>query len=266
MQDVSTGVQAWTPAAAVTGSITSQSLTMTNNNAGEYADYTFSFKTDTGYAVGETIEISFPHEFDLFVGEASQWFTNEPDTYYLNCESTAMSLSWCTVSKWKVQVMGSAAVEATTAIDITINYVKNPAVASPTASKMMLAVYDANMALKSYDQDFVSAGVTIAAVPVKNIVQTMVHASNHNLFGVNAEYTFKFYLDQTSLGANENLQIMFPMSYNLNLDNGASDYTCDTTVTERTGDVESWNDDNTCAASGNWVMLDAKAYTLDTTD
>lgn len=65
--------------------------------------------------------------------------------------------------------MGSAAVEATTAIDITLKYVKNPAVASPTTGKMMLAVYDANMALKSYDQDFVSAGVTIAAVPVKNI-------------------------------------------------------------------------------------------------
>lgn len=83
VNDIVTGVQAWTPGAAVTGTITSQSLTMTNNNAGEYSDYTFSFKTDTGYTVGETIEISFPHEFDPFVGGASQWFSNEPGTYYL---------------------------------------------------------------------------------------------------------------------------------------------------------------------------------------
>ena len=46
-------------------------LTWSNDNAGEYSDYTFTFKTDTGYSVGEMIEITFPHNFDPFVGHAS---------------------------------------------------------------------------------------------------------------------------------------------------------------------------------------------------
>lgn len=59
---------------------------------------------------------------------------------------------------------------------------------------------------------------------------------------------------------------MFPKSYDIRLDNSASDYSCQTSLVESTGDVEKWNDDSTCTANYNWIMLDAKAYTLEVTD
>jgi len=49
---------------------TTDAFTMDVNNAGEYADYTFKFKTGTGYAVDESIVITFPTVFDPFVGHA----------------------------------------------------------------------------------------------------------------------------------------------------------------------------------------------------
>lgn len=80
---------------------------MTNNNAGEASDYKFEFKTDTGYAVGESIVITMPDAFDPFVGHASVWLDEEPNTYYMSCSSDSLSLSWCTVDKWTVTVWGS---------------------------------------------------------------------------------------------------------------------------------------------------------------
>lgn len=52
----------------------------------------------------------------------------------------------------------------------------------------------------------------------------------------------------------------------LNLCDGVSEYTCSTSLTEATGDVETWNSDNSCSADGNTISLDATAYTLDTSD
>lgn len=91
-------------------------------------------------------------------------------------------------------------------------------------------------------------------------------ASNHNLFASSVTYTFNFFLEDTSLDTDEHLSVMFPMSYNLNLCDGVNEYSCSTSLTESTGDVENWNSDSSCAADGNFVMLDATAYTLDTTD
>lgn len=85
---------------------------MSNKNAGEYADYTFTFKSSTGYNATDKIVIYFPVEFDPFVGHASQWLDNENGTYFMKCSSIAMSLSWCTVNKWKVTIVGTQAVEA----------------------------------------------------------------------------------------------------------------------------------------------------------
>lgn len=91
-------------------------------------------------------------------------------------------------------------------------------------------------------------------------------ASNHELFANSVTYTFDFYLEVTTLDTDENLSIHFPYEYDLYLCDGVAEYTCDTTVMESTGDVEDWNEDNSCAASGNWVMLDAKAYTTESSD
>lgn len=167
---------------------------MTVDNAGEYSDLTFTFKTDTGYTVGEYIEITFPHVFDPFIGKASQWFAQESGSYYLHCESSSMSLSWCTVDKWKVSVWGSAAVDAASNIDITLKYVALPNNVGTTTDKIMLAVRDATHAVKSLTADFAGAGVTIAAVPTNNINIASVMASNHKLFANTVTYSFQFYL------------------------------------------------------------------------
>lgn len=238
---------------------------MSNNNAGEKSDYTFNFKSSVGYSIGDTIEITFPHAFDPFVGHASTWLLQEPNTYYLKCESTALSLIWCTVDKWKVTVSGSAAVEAANEIDITLKYVSNPAEGT-TSQKLRVAVINSTGVYQAYNIDFISAGVTIVAPAAVNIPIASVMASSHKLFAGSNDYTFSFFLDDTSLDTDENLKVMFPMQYDLWLCDGSEQYTCDTSLVDKTGVTEDWNTDESCSASGNWVSLDAAGYTLETTD
>jgi hypothetical protein len=120
----------FTATAAITGTITEDAITITANNAGESSDYLFSFKSSVGYTVGDSIKITFPREYDLFVGYASEWFTEEANVYYMMCSSTALGATWCTVSKREVTITGSVAVESTSAIDITLKYVHNPSTAT----------------------------------------------------------------------------------------------------------------------------------------
>lgn len=120
----------FTAAAAIAGTLSGQVFAMSNKNAGEYADYTFTFKSTTGYTATDKIVIYFPVEFDPFVGHASQWLDNESGTYFMKCSSSAMGLSWCTVNKWKVTIVGTTPVDAGVDIDITLHYVSNPAAGS----------------------------------------------------------------------------------------------------------------------------------------
>jgi len=125
-----TAASKFTATAAISGTITEDAITITANNAGESSDYLFSFKSSSGYTVGDMIEIMFPREYDLFVGHASEWFTEESNVYYMDCSSTALGSSWCTVDKRCVTVSGSVAVESTSAIDITLHMVRNPTTAA----------------------------------------------------------------------------------------------------------------------------------------
>lgn len=169
------------------------------NNAGEYSNFTFTFKTNTGYtaatatAVAETIEITFPHVFDPFVGMASTWFENESTSYYLDCTSTSMVLAWCTVDRWKVTISGTNSVDAASNIDITIKHVALPA-AQVTTEKLQLAVRNSAGVVKAITHDFAAAGVTIAAVPANNIQIASVMASSHKLYATSVKYNFHFYL------------------------------------------------------------------------
>jgi len=193
---------------------------MSNNNAGEMSDYTFNFKSSVGYTIGDTIEITFPHTFDPFVGHASTWLMQESSTYYMKCTSTALSLIWCTVDKWKVTVMGAAAVEAANEIDITLKYVSNPN-EQITTQKLRVAVINSTGVYQAYNVDFNSAGVTIAAPPATNIPIASVMTSSHKLFANSNTYTFMFYLEDTSMDTDENLSVMFPMQYDLWLCDGS---------------------------------------------
>jgi len=85
----------FTPDAAVAGAVSDDLISVYANNPGESSDYTFSFKVGGGYTVGDSIMIKFPREFDLFVGDAGQWFSEEPDVYYMMCSSTALGSTWC---------------------------------------------------------------------------------------------------------------------------------------------------------------------------
>lgn len=51
----------FTPAAAIANTISEPVLTMSNNNAGEASDYTFTFKSSVAYATDDKIEIYFPN-------------------------------------------------------------------------------------------------------------------------------------------------------------------------------------------------------------
>lgn len=191
---------------------------MSNNNAGECADYTFTFKSSTGFATTDSIEIYFPNAFDPFVGMASAWFENEPNSYYLECSSTALSLVWCKVDKWKVTITGSAAVEAANNIDITLKYVANPAKGT-TGQKLIVSIINTSGVYQSTLTDFAAGGVTTVDPPAKDILFNVM-SSNSDLFGSNADYTFAFWLQDTTLETDENVQVKFPMQYDLYLNDG----------------------------------------------
>lgn len=126
---------------------------MHNNNVGEASNYTFTYKSPSGYTVGESIVITFPWDFDPFIGKASVWMNQEPGVYYMDCSSTTMGLTWCTVDKWTVTVMGSAAVAADTAIDITLKYVMNPH-SIGSGQKIIFSTVGTDGVYKSMDYDF----------------------------------------------------------------------------------------------------------------
>lgn len=190
------------------------------------------------------------------------WMDNEPTNYYLNCSTTAMTTAWCWVDKWTVYVSGSTSVEAGSSIDITLNYVKNPA-AGVLTQKFFMAIKDANNLYTYADSDFETGAATIAAVPAGVITLARVMTSNHNLFGDNATYDFDFYL-AGNLGATEQIKFKFPMSYDLYLNDGDSEYTCSTSSVESDGTSNDWctNCGTSCTAMGNYVALSAKAYTI----
>ena len=130
IDDLSVGYSAssmFTASAAIVSQVTEDSISISVKNAGESSDYAFSWKSSVGYTVGDSILITFPRLYDLFVGNASEWFTEEPNVYYMPCSSNALGASWCTVSKRVVTITGSKPVEATSEIDVTIHDVHNPA-------------------------------------------------------------------------------------------------------------------------------------------
>lgn len=126
-----------------------------------------------------------------------------------------------------------------------------------------MAIKDASNVYTFADSDFETGTATIQAAPSSVITLARVQTSNHNLFGDNATYDFDFYLP-SNLGATEQVKVKFPMSYDLNLNDGDDTYTCSTSSVESNGTANDWCSTcgTTCDAMGNYVALDAKAYTL----
>lgn len=114
VQDTDTDVttKKFTPAPVISGASLSGTLERSNKNAGEYASYTFKFKSTIEYTAGDNIVINFPREFDPFIGHAGVFLSQESTTYYLDCSSIKLTFSWCMVDKHKVTVSGSTTVEA----------------------------------------------------------------------------------------------------------------------------------------------------------
>ena len=260
--DPDTGYSAsskFTASAAISGTITDDSISIAVNNAGESSDYAFSWTSSVGYTVGDSIEITFPREFDLFVGDANEWFTEEVNTYYINCSSTAMGASWCKVDKRCVTLTGSVNVDATQTIDVTIHNVHNPAAASSRA--FIVSQVAADGSYQAHDTSFNTSVITLTSAPAENIHFKSVSVSDHNLFGHSADYVFEFFLGGTALDVDEALYVTFPLQYDLYLTDGTDSYTCASTYLETsslTASAVDWNSDTVCATDrSNTVKLDA---------
>jgi hypothetical protein len=171
------------------------------------------------------------------------------------------------VDKWKVTVSGSAAVEDNGTVDVTIHMVWNPTEGT-TTEKLQVAVVNSDGVYQSHNADFNNGGIVTTSPPDSNISVKSVSTSSHNLFAGSSTYEFKFFVNKTTFTTTENIQVMFPMQYDLDLNDGADSYTCATTLADSTGAnvAEEWNTDKSCEASGNWVKLGEVGYTLEPTD
>ena len=187
---------------------------------GEFADYTFRFKSSVPLGSTDLIKITFPNEFDAFVGDAGEWFENDPGTFYIECESEVIGSILCTVEHWEVTIQGNSEITANTQISITIKNVRNPA-PKETSGNFSIAHIEAAGAYLAFNPTF---GTVTPTALAKNILVKMVEADGDNLFDTNVDYQFRFYLDDT-ISDTKNLKVKFPRQYDLWINDGVSYYT-----------------------------------------
>jgi len=164
----------------------------------------------------------------------------------MDCSSTALGASWCTVSKRVVTITGSVAVEETNLIDVTLNGVMNP---STVTRSFIVSLVGSDGAYKAHDTSFYTTGITFGTAPT-NIEFKSVSVSDHYIFGHSADYTFEFYLGGgNSLATDESVHVMFPKQWDLYLADGVDSYSCSTTnldTTVLTASAVTWNQDTAC--------------------
>ncbi len=115
---------------------TGSSLSFDPKTAGEWSTFTFTFKSSQAHTATDKFVIVFPDEFDAYIGMSMNQFDNEPNTYYIECSSSALGTVWFMVDHWKLWIMESSDVFANTDISITVMHVSNPA-AGPTSNSRL---------------------------------------------------------------------------------------------------------------------------------
>lgn len=174
-------------------------------NAGEESDYTFSFKISQNLNSTHKIWIEFPNNYDAFVGNAQNTFKMcYPDQYLIKCKSSLFNSTVCIVDHWTVVVTGLADVSLGTAIDITVQNVRNP-VKINAGPSIKLVVLDSTDLVIGIAEAF--GNVNIDDPPGLAVYKATIPISNE--IGAASEFSLDFYLDAT-INQNHQIKAVFP--------------------------------------------------------
>ena len=236
---------------SITGSADTDFLIMDPTNAGEYADYTFKLYTTQDYLATDYLKITFPKDFDPYIGKSSVWFDDEPNTYRIDCESSYLGVPlFCEVEHWTVTIKGVNAVAATDAFEVKIKDVLNPA--QGATGQFKIAHLDSLGAYKAFNHQF---GNVTPTIPAKNIVVRSITQSSTETFETEQSYTFQLYLDG-QVDTNKELKVLFPPQFDLYINQGVTEFACTNTwidETSTTTGTTTYNSGSTCSTTGNWI-------------
>jgi hypothetical protein len=56
-------------------------------NAGEKANFIFSFISSLIFSKEDSFLLTFPKVFDAYLGSGEEWFNDEPGVFYVYCTS-----------------------------------------------------------------------------------------------------------------------------------------------------------------------------------
>lgn len=191
-------------------------LSIFPSNEGEIAQYTFAFSINTTIEIQDSLLFSFPFEFDAYVGKpVNKYQWGDPNSYYLNCSSFALSTIVCKVDHWNLVISGFVKkLAANVEIDLNVTYIRNPAYTGRIFNDIGLYLYNSEK-VKAVKNDYSGAAVSKAGQRTRFRNLTLSEPKLQST----ADYTFTFYLDSTSLVSGDSLIIQFPSQFSLSRDN-----------------------------------------------
>lgn len=232
IQDISPG-KTFTIGELVTTALTITEISPDILNAGEYASYTFSFKSAAEVEIDDYIVIRFPKDFDPYIGNSQNLLAGcEPNSYYIGCSSETLGNVVCTVDHWYVKATGvSISKDINTALDLTVIGVSNPAAGSLGAFTMWH--FGSDDILKAFVALEASVSPAISDVAQTLILKSVV-TSNAKI-SETGTLTFDFYMDsEIDVTDDHAFYLWFPLQYHLDLDFDSS-LTCDSVYYDESG-------------------------------
>ena len=242
--------QTFTASALPAAKLVLTSFSISPTNAGEKATYYFAFNDTVKLSAGDQYVVQFPSQYDYLVGDVRQYFTNEPNIYYLNCSSAELGRTWCAADHRRVILKGSNVIALDnstnmTSISFTLDGVVNPG-PGPTG-QFQLYHLDTNGNYKAVNQKLTTATITALAT---NLDVRALKQSDRRLFKP-SNFVWSLILADT-LTAASLLKTLFPAEFDLK----GSSYSCISTWSDQTSALaKNWNAALQCPTAGNWVWL-----------
>lgn len=186
-------------------------IQITPNNIGEQANYTFTFTCDANISLTSYLYISFPREFDPYLGGKVQFKNGDPTKYYIECSSPSDNLENidCQVDHWTVIITGfSANIVNQTLLSITLHNIYNPSEISLFSIYLMTR----NSDLLAYNQSVTSISLIDSG---NNTIIKSYSITSKNL-RKSTDSTLKLYLSPFT--SDSEIIIQFPRQYNIKRD------------------------------------------------
>ena len=241
-------------------------LILSTTTEGELAMYAFNFSVNVTIETSDSLLFSFPYEFDAYLGNPLKKFKwGDPNSYYANCSSFALSTVTCKLDHWNLIVTSfTKSIPSGEFIDLNVTYIKNPAFTGELFSDIGLYLYNSTT-VKAVINNY--CGVLISQAGTSVRLRNITISAN-KLQAI-SDYTFILYLDATDLIAGDSLFMQFPAQFSLfrdNLDTVFCSATwSDQSPTSLDRSEQTWNlASNTCTITNLnqavWPISEAKSF------